>query len=98
MHSVAVPATAQLAVKWYDKSTNEASFQLQRCGPSTTATCASFANLARVSSTTATGTGTIYNYTSAALAVGRYYCYRAQACNTANACSAASGALCALTR
>jgi hypothetical protein len=98
MHSVTVPATTKHAVKWYDRSTNEAAFQLQRCGPSTTTTCTTFTNLARVSSTTAAGTGTIYTFTAASLTVSRYYCYRVQACNAAGVCSAASAALCALAK
>jgi hypothetical protein len=93
-----VPATTQLAVRWTDRSTNEASFQLQRCGPSTTASCTAFGALATVASTTAASTGTVYTYTNAAVTAGKYYCYRASSCNSASACSAASAAVCALAK
>jgi hypothetical protein len=98
MASVTVPATTKLEVKWADRSTNEAAFQLQRCGPSATASCTAFASLARVNSTSAATTGTVYPYTNSALTAGRYYCYRVQACNRASACSTASAAVCALAK
>jgi hypothetical protein len=98
MQSVTVPATRKLAIKWTDKSVNEASFQLQRCGPSATASCTSFASLVRAKSTTVAATGTVYPYTNSALTAGKYYCYRVQACNVINVCSAASAAMCALAK
>jgi hypothetical protein len=51
-----------------------------------------------VNSTTVATTGTVVPYTNSALTLGKYYCYRVQACNALNVCSAASAAMCALAK
>jgi hypothetical protein len=85
-------------VQWSDKSTDEAAFQLQRCGPSAAASCTNFANLAKVASTTAAGVGKVYSHTDGSLRAGKFYCYRVQACKRSSACSAPTKAMCMLAK
>ncbi len=79
-----------MAVMWTDGSTNEASFQLQRC---TGAGCSAFTNLIKVASTTGAETGGAYMHTDA-VAAGTTYCYRLAACTAAGVCGTTSAPLC----
>jgi hypothetical protein len=97
MHSVTVLAPTKLAVKWVDKSTNEASFQVLRCGPSGTASCSGTA-LFWVASNTTAGKGGLATFTSSLLTAGKFYCYKVAACTSASVCGAASALVCALAK
>ncbi len=74
-----------------DASTAEATFLVQRCGGQS---CSNFATLASVTSSTRSGTGTVYTYIDrAGLVSGTSYSYRAAACSSAGACGSFSRAL-----
>ncbi len=79
-----------ITVTYRDMSTNEATFNIERC---IGASCSSFSQQTAVKTQSATTTGRDYTFSQSNLVVGQSYTYRVRACVTTTLCSSYSAFL-----